>query len=61
MNNNNNNNNNNIYKDNENFYKCTLHIKPIKLNIKREFNNNEIISLDQILNIKNNIIQPNNN
>ena len=54
----NNNNNNNIYKDINQFYKSTLSIKPIKKNIKREFNNNEIISLDNILNIKKNIIQP---
>ena len=47
-----------IYKDKNNFYKSPLSIKPIKKNVKREFNNNEIITLDQILNMSNNIIQP---
>ncbi len=45
--------NNSIYRDSNGFFKCSLLIKLIKTNIKREFNKDEILSIDQILNLNN--------
>ncbi len=52
--------NNLIYKDSEGFFKCSLLIKLIKTNIKREFNANvEQVSMAQFLGL--NIINPEQN
>lgn len=52
--------NNLIYKDSEGFFKCSLLIKLIKTNIKREFNANvEQVSMAQLLGL--NIINPEQN
>jgi hypothetical protein len=50
-----------IKNDQDFYYGGILKIKPKKLIIKREFNKNNIISLEDILKIsKENIIQPYN-
>ena len=54
--------NNLIYKDNNGYFKCSLLIKLIKTNIKREFNKNEILTMEQLLQLNNNnIINPQKN